>query len=94
MSPTKDSTKSAKQLGGNTFKGVQGRGTRRVIEAAPEFSSKTWFGMPAYANQDGKVVRCFRNATKFKERYQTFGFKDRAKFDEGSELPVAYAVTN
>ena len=64
-----------------------------VRAAAPELTPKTWYGMPAYANKDGKVVCFFRNATKFKERYATFGFNDSAKLDSGSLWPVAFALT-
>ena len=63
-----------------------------VKETAPDLTPKTWYGMPAYANKDGKVVCFFRNATKFKERYAMFGFNDSAKLDEGSMWPVAFAV--
>jgi uncharacterized protein YdhG (YjbR/CyaY superfamily) len=63
-----------------------------VKAAAPDLSPKTWYGMPAYA-KDGKVVCFFRNAGKFKERYAMFGFNDRAKLDEGSMWPVAFALT-
>ena len=54
---------------------------------------KTWYGMPAYANKEGKVVCFFRDAAKFKERYAMFGFNDSAKLDEGSLWPVAFALT-
>ena len=64
-----------------------------VKESAPDLSPKTWYGMPAYANKDGKVVCFFRNATKFKERYAMFGFNDTANLDDGSMWPVAYALT-
>jgi uncharacterized protein YdhG (YjbR/CyaY superfamily) len=64
-----------------------------VKESAPELTPKTWYGMPAYANKDGKVVCFFRNASKFKERYAMFGFNDSAKLDEGSMWPVAFALT-
>jgi uncharacterized protein YdhG (YjbR/CyaY superfamily) len=63
-----------------------------VKESAPELSPKTWYGMPAYANKDGKVVCFFRNATKFKERYAMFGFNDSAKLDDGSMWPIAFAL--
>ena len=63
-----------------------------VKEAAPELSPKTWYGMPAYANKDGKVVCFFRNAAKFKERYAMFGFNDSANLDDGSMWPVAFAL--
>jgi len=62
-----------------------------VKASAPDLTPKTWYGMPAYAN-DGKVVCFFRNATKFKERYAMFGFNDSAKLDEGSMWPIAFAV--
>ena len=64
-----------------------------VKENAPDLTPKTWYGMPAYANKDGKVVVFFRNATKFKERYAMFGFNDSAKLDEGSMWPIAFALT-
>jgi uncharacterized protein YdhG (YjbR/CyaY superfamily) len=63
-----------------------------VKASAPELSPKTWYGMPAYANKDGKVVCFFRNATKFKERYAMFGFNDSAKLDDGSMWPIAFAL--
>jgi uncharacterized protein YdhG (YjbR/CyaY superfamily) len=65
-----------------------------VSEAAPELLPKTWYGMPAYANKEGKVVCFFRNAAKFKERYAMFGFNDSAKLDKGSMWPVAFALTD
>jgi uncharacterized protein YdhG (YjbR/CyaY superfamily) len=64
-----------------------------VKESAPALTPKTWYGMPAYANKDGKVVCFFRNAGKFKERYAMFGFNDSAKLDDGAMWPVAYAIT-
>ena len=64
-----------------------------VKESAPELTPKTWYGMPAYANKDGKVVCFFRDAGKFKERYAMFGFNDSANVDDGSMWPVAYALT-
>ena len=64
-----------------------------VKKAAPDLTPKTWYGMPAYANKDGKVVVFFRDAGKFKERYAMFGFNDTAKLDEGSMWPVAFALT-
>src|SRR5947199_7696941 len=63
-----------------------------VKENAPDLAPKTWYGMPAYANKDGKVVCFFRNATKFKERYAMFGFNDSAKLDDGSMWPIAFAL--
>jgi uncharacterized protein YdhG (YjbR/CyaY superfamily) len=64
-----------------------------VKETALDLTPKTWYGMPAYANKDGKVVLYFRNAEKFKERYAMLGFNDTANLDDGSMWPVAYALT-
>ena len=64
-----------------------------VRAAAPDLTPKTWYGMPAYANKDAKVVVFFRDAGKFKERYAMLGFNDSAKLDNGSMWPVAYALT-
>jgi uncharacterized protein YdhG (YjbR/CyaY superfamily) len=64
-----------------------------VTSSAPELAPKTWYGMPAYANKDGKIVCFFRNASKFKDRYATFGFNDAANLDEGSMWPTSYALT-
>ena len=64
-----------------------------IKASAPDLVPKTWYGMPAYATKDGKVVCFFRNAGKFKERYAMFGFNDTAKLDEGSMWPVAFALT-
>ena len=63
-----------------------------VTQAAPDLTPKTWYGMPAYANRDGKVVVFFRDAGKFKERYAMLGFNDSASLDDGSMWPVAYAI--
>jgi uncharacterized protein YdhG (YjbR/CyaY superfamily) len=63
-----------------------------VKEAAPDLTPKTWYGMPAYANKDGKVVIYFRDAAKFKERYAMLGFNDSANLDKGSTWPVAFAL--
>jgi len=64
-----------------------------VKETAPDLTPKTWYGMPAYADKNGKVVVFFRNAEKFKERYAMVGFQDNANLDEGSMWPVAFALT-
>ena len=64
-----------------------------VKENALDLTPKTWYGMPAYANKDGKVVLYFRNAEKFKERYAMLGFNDPANLDDGSMWPVAFALT-
>jgi uncharacterized protein YdhG (YjbR/CyaY superfamily) len=65
-----------------------------IIKAnAPALSAKTWYGMPAYANKDGKIICFFQPAQKFKTRYATLGFNDDANLDEGSLWPVAFALT-
>jgi uncharacterized protein YdhG (YjbR/CyaY superfamily) len=64
-----------------------------VRETAPELIPKTWYGMPAYANKDGKVICYFKNAGKFKMRYSELGFNDAASLDEGSMWPIVYALT-
>jgi uncharacterized protein YdhG (YjbR/CyaY superfamily) len=63
-----------------------------VTAAAPGLSPKTWYGMPAYANEDGKVVVFFQNAGKFSYRYSTLGFQDVANLDDGDVWPVSYAL--
>ena len=63
-----------------------------VTAAAPELSPKTWYGMPAYANADGKVVLFFQDSGKFNYRYSTLGFQDTANLDDGDLWPVAYAL--
>ncbi|HZC98790.1 MAG TPA: DUF1801 domain-containing protein [Actinomycetes bacterium] len=63
-----------------------------IIKAnAPALSPKTWYGMPAYA-KDGKVVCSFKPASKFNERYATFGFNDSANLDDGAMWPIAFAL--
>jgi uncharacterized protein YdhG (YjbR/CyaY superfamily) len=63
-----------------------------IIKAsAPALSPKTWYGMPAYAN-DGKVVCYFQSAQKFNSRYATFGFSDEASLDEGAMWPTSFAL--
>jgi uncharacterized protein YdhG (YjbR/CyaY superfamily) len=62
-----------------------------VTASAPDLSPKTWYGMPAYA-KEGDVVCFFQSADKFKARYATLGFNDRAKLDQGDIWPVAFAV--
>jgi uncharacterized protein YdhG (YjbR/CyaY superfamily) len=63
-----------------------------VRKVAPELIPRTWYGMPAYSKDD-KVVCFFKDAGKFKERYSTFGFNDRANLDDGSMWPTSYALT-
>jgi uncharacterized protein YdhG (YjbR/CyaY superfamily) len=64
-----------------------------VTKTAPDLTPKTWYGMPAYADKNGKVVVFFRDAGKFKERYAMLGFQDNANLDAGTMWPVAYALT-
>jgi len=64
-----------------------------VKENAPSLWAKTWYGFPAYANPEGKIVCFFQTADKFKTRYATLGFSDMAKLDEGAMWPVGYALT-
>jgi uncharacterized protein YdhG (YjbR/CyaY superfamily) len=63
-----------------------------VTASAPGLMPKTWYGMPAYANDDGKVVCYFQNAAKFDARYATFGFNDTANLDKGAMWPVSFAL--
>ncbi|MGA7671991.1 MAG: DUF1801 domain-containing protein [Nitrolancea sp.] len=63
-----------------------------VKETAPELEPRTWYGMPAYS-KDGNVVCFFQCAQKFKARYSTLGFSDRANLDDGTFWPNAYALT-
>ena len=62
-----------------------------VKDSAPALSARTWYGMPAYA-KDGKVVCFFQSAQKFKSRYATFGFSDRANLDKGDMWPTSFAL--
>ncbi len=63
-----------------------------VKASGPTLSPKTWYGMPAYANEDGKVVCYFTAASKFNARYATFGFNDDARLDEGAMWPTSFAL--
>ena len=73
------------------YRGV-GKRLHAIIKAsAPVLSPRAWYGMPAYT-KDGKVVCFFRGADKFKERYMTLGFNDKANLDEGNMWPVAFAL--
>ena len=63
-----------------------------VTANAPDLSPKTWYGMPAYANADGKVVVAFKNAGKFNLRYSTLEFQDAAHLDDGDVWPVGFAL--
>jgi uncharacterized protein YdhG (YjbR/CyaY superfamily) len=63
-----------------------------ITASAPALSPRLWYGMPAYA-KDGNVVCFFQSAQKFKTRYATFGFSDKANLDEGTMWPTAFALT-
>jgi uncharacterized protein YdhG (YjbR/CyaY superfamily) len=63
-----------------------------VKASAPALTPKTWYGMPAYANDEGKVVFYFQSADKFKSRYATIGFSDEANLDEGAMWPTSFAL--
>jgi uncharacterized protein YdhG (YjbR/CyaY superfamily) len=63
-----------------------------VTGAAPGLTPKTWYGMPAYADADGKAVVYFQDAGKFKARYASIGFQDNARLDDGAMWPVSYAL--
>ena len=64
-----------------------------VKATAPDLTPRTWYGMPAYANDDGKVVCFFQSAQKFKSRYATLGFSDKANLDNGAMWPTSFALT-
>jgi len=63
-----------------------------VTATAPDLSPKTWYGMPAYADANGKVVVFFQDSGKFKYRYSTLGFQDSANLDDGDLWPTSYAL--
>jgi uncharacterized protein YdhG (YjbR/CyaY superfamily) len=63
-----------------------------VTAAAPDLTPKTWYGMPAYANADGKIVVFFQESGKFNYRYSTLGFQDQAHLDDGDMWPTSYAL--
>jgi uncharacterized protein YdhG (YjbR/CyaY superfamily) len=63
-----------------------------ITAAAPALSPKTWYGMPAYVNADGKVVVAFKNSGKFGTRYSTLEFQEAANLDEGDLWPVSFAL--
>jgi uncharacterized protein YdhG (YjbR/CyaY superfamily) len=63
-----------------------------VTATAPDLAPRTWYGMPAYANPDGKAVVFFQDSGKFGYRYSTLGFQDTAHLDDGELWPVAYAL--
>jgi uncharacterized protein YdhG (YjbR/CyaY superfamily) len=63
-----------------------------ITDNAPDLLPKTWYGMPAYANEDGKVVVFFQSADKFESRYATLGFNDTANLDDGAMWPTTFAL--
>jgi uncharacterized protein YdhG (YjbR/CyaY superfamily) len=63
-----------------------------ITSSAPSLSPKTWYGMPAYAGPDGKIVCFFQGAEKFKTRYATLGFSDQANLDDGDFWPNSFAI--
>ena len=72
---------------------VMGQRVHAIVRAsAPDLVPRLWYGMPAYA-RDGKVVCFFQDARKFKSRYATLGFSDKAHLDDGAMWPVAFALT-
>ena len=72
---------------------AMGERLHAIIKAnAPALSPKLWYGMPAYANKDSKVICFFQSAQKFNTRYATFGFQHEANLDEGNMWPVAFAL--
>lgn len=73
------------------YRGMAERLHRLIKASAPALEPKTWYGMPGYA-KDGKVVCFFRSPEKFKERYMTFGFNDKANLDDGAMWPIAFAL--
>ena len=72
---------------------AMGKRIHEIVKAgAPSLSPKTWYGMPAWANKDGKVVCFFQSAEKFKSRYATLGFSDQANLDAGAMWPTSFAL--
>jgi uncharacterized protein YdhG (YjbR/CyaY superfamily) len=72
---------------------TKGKRLHAIVKAsAPGLSPKTWYGMPAYANDDGKIVCFFQSAHKFKSRYAMLGFSDEAHLDEGAMWPTYFAL--
>ena len=72
---------------------VMAKRIHEIVKAnGPGLTPKTWYGMPAYANRDGKVVCFFQSAHKFKYRYATLGFNDTANLDEGAMWPTSFAL--
>lgn len=73
-------------------RGMAARLHEIIKAAAPALAPKTWYGMPAYANKDGKIVCFFQPAQKFGSRYATLGFNDSANLDDGNLWPTAFAL--
>ena len=72
---------------------VLAEGIHKIVKAtAPALSPKTWYGMPAYANDAGKIVCFFKSADKFKSRYATLGFEEAANLDDGAMWPTSFAL--
>ncbi len=63
-----------------------------ITSVAPDLAPKTWYGQPAYASKDGKIICLLQPASKFKTRYATLGFNDGARLDDGDMWPVAFAL--
>lgn len=64
-----------------------------ITDAAPDLEVKTWYGMPAYMNEDGKVIASFKNSGKFGQRYSSLEFQDPAKLDDGDIWAIGFAIT-
>ena len=76
-----------------TDRDMAGRIHKIVTDTAPVLLPKTWYGMPAYANTDGKVICFFQGAEKFDARYASLGFNDAALLDDGNMWPTSFALT-
>ncbi len=63
-----------------------------IMKAGPTLTPRLWYGMPAYSSSEGKTICWFQDAHKFKARYASLGFSDKAKLDEGPMWPVAFAI--
>ena len=71
---------------------MAGRLHEIIIDTVPDLMPKPWYGMPAYANKDGKVICFFQAASKFNARYATFGFQHDANLDDGNMWPASFAL--
>jgi len=63
-----------------------------IADNAPQLTPKTWYGMPAWSNEEGQTVCFFQSAAMFKARYATLGFSDKAKLDDGNMWPTSFAL--